>query len=42
MLGAFPDATVTGFEDLIEQMTNDSKDRHVLAAGTSPQTRTVL
>lgn len=33
MCGAFPDATVSGFEDLIEQMTNDPKDRHVLAAG---------
>jgi len=33
MQGAFPDATVTGYEDLIKQMTNDPKDRHVLAAG---------
>lgn len=30
---AFPDATVSGFEDLVEEMTNDPKDRHVLAAG---------
>lgn len=28
----FPDAMVTDFEPLIEVMTNDSKDRHVLAA----------
>ena len=29
---AFPDAAVRGFESLVEQMTNDPKDRHVLAA----------
>ncbi|WP_250292283.1 PIN domain-containing protein [Frankia sp. CiP1_Cm_nod1] len=28
----FPDATVTGYEHLIDGMTNDPKDRHVLAA----------
>ncbi|MBC6422165.1 MAG: PIN domain-containing protein [Hormoscilla sp. SP12CHS1] len=28
----FRDSTVTGFEDLIGSMTNDEKDRHVLAA----------
>lgn len=33
MRHAFPDATVRGFEDLIGTMTNDPKDRHVLAAG---------
>jgi predicted nucleic acid-binding protein len=33
MRHAFPDATVTGFDDLIGTMTNDPKDRHVLAAG---------
>jgi len=33
MRRAFPDATVKGFEDLIGTMTNDPKDRHVLAAG---------
>lgn len=33
MRQAFPDATVSGFEDLIGTMTNDPKDRHVLAAG---------
>lgn len=32
MRAAFPDALVTGFEPLIEDMTNDPKDRHVLAA----------
>ena len=28
----FPDAWVTGYEPLIRKMTNDEKDRHVLAA----------
>ena len=29
---AFPDAEVSGYEALVPQMTNDPKDRHVLAA----------
>ena len=32
MTRSFPDALVTGCESLIEGMTNDTKDRHVLAA----------
>jgi predicted nucleic acid-binding protein len=28
----FPDADVTGYEHLVDGMTNDPKDRHVLAA----------
>ena len=28
----FPDSWVTGFETLVHKMTNDEKDRHVLAA----------
>lgn len=28
----FPDASVTGYSSLIESMTNDTKDRHILAA----------
>jgi predicted nucleic acid-binding protein len=32
MNGAFPGAAVTGYEALITDMTNDPKDRHVLAA----------
>ena len=28
----FPDAWIEGFEPLLDSMTNDSKDRHVLAA----------
>ena len=29
---AFPEASVTGYEPLLPVMTNDEKDRHVLAA----------
>ncbi|MCC5942732.1 MAG: PIN domain-containing protein [Balneolaceae bacterium] len=29
---AFPEAFITGYEELIPLMTNDEKDRHVLAA----------
>lgn len=32
MTTSFPDAEVVGYEWLIEAMTNDPKDRHVLAA----------
>lgn len=32
MRSAFPDAEVTGYEPLIQSMTNHPKDRHVLAA----------
>lgn len=32
MAAAFPEADVTGYERLIESMTCDEKDRHVLAA----------
>lgn len=32
MLAAFPDAMITGHERLVSGMTNDPKDRHVLAA----------
>jgi hypothetical protein len=28
----FPEAMVSGYEELIDQMDNDPKDRHVLAA----------
>lgn len=31
MRGAFPTATVTGYESLLPAMANDAKDRHVLA-----------
>ena len=32
MRDAFPDAEVTGYADLVPQMTCDDKDRHVMAA----------
>jgi predicted nucleic acid-binding protein len=32
MKRSFPDAMVTGYEFLVDGMTNDPKDRHVLAA----------
>lgn len=32
MEGTFPDASVSGYEELIDTMTCDPKDRHVLAA----------
>jgi predicted nucleic acid-binding protein len=32
MRNMFPDAMVTGHDDLIRAMTNDPRDRHVLAA----------
>lgn len=32
MRRAFPDAMVSGYHGLVESMTNDPKDRHVLAA----------
>jgi predicted nucleic acid-binding protein len=35
MQRAFPGAEVKGYEDLIAKMTNDPKDRHVLAAAVN-------
>lgn len=35
MRSGFPEASVHGFEDLIEEMTCDTKDRHVLAAAVA-------
>ena len=32
MTGSFPDALVTGYESLIDGMTNHPKDRHVLVS----------
>lgn len=32
MSSAFPEASVAGYEPLISAMTNDEKDRHVVAA----------
>jgi hypothetical protein len=38
----FRDAEVTGYEDLIEGMPNDPKDRHVLAAAVRGGAETVV
>ncbi|WP_035834246.1 PIN domain-containing protein [Jonesia quinghaiensis] len=42
MRQAFPDATVTGYEGLIPAMTNDPKDRHVLAAAVRANTGLIV
>jgi hypothetical protein len=33
--GFFPEAEVDGYQDLVDQMTNHPKDRHVLAAAVA-------
>jgi hypothetical protein len=38
----FPDARVTGYEQLIGSMTNHSKDRHVLAAAVAGRADTLV
>ena len=38
----FPEAWVEGFEALIPEMTNDLKDRHVLAAAAHAKARTLV
>ncbi|MGB6987025.1 MAG: PIN domain-containing protein [Candidatus Aquilonibacter sp.] len=42
MLGAFPEATVTGYESLIDGMLIDKKDRHVLAAAIVGQAQVIV
>jgi predicted nucleic acid-binding protein len=39
---SFPDAIVTGYESLIDGMTNDPKDRHVLAAAVRASAEVVV
>lgn len=39
---AFPDATVTGYEALIEGMECDEKDRHVMAAAVHSECQVVV
>jgi hypothetical protein len=39
---AFPDAMVSGFEALIEQMPNQEKDRHVVAAAVHARADAVI
>lgn len=38
----FQDSWVTGFEPLIRKMTNDAKDRHVLAAAVHAGAQTIV
>jgi predicted nucleic acid-binding protein len=38
----FPDALVTGYESLIDGMTNDPKDRHVLAAAVRANAEVIV
>ena len=38
----FPDARVTGYKQLIGSMTNDPKDRHVLAAAVAGRADTLV
>jgi len=42
VLRHFPDAAVMGYEDLIPSLTNDEKDRHVLAAAVHAQARQIV
>lgn len=42
MQAAFEDACVTGFADLVASMTNDEKDRHVLAAAVRSGAHAIL
>ncbi|MGO1055763.1 PIN domain-containing protein [Crossiella sp. CA198] len=42
MTSHFPDAEVSGYEDLITAMTNDRKDRHVLAAAVRGGAETLV
>ena len=40
--GAFPEAIVTGFESVIPCMTNDEKDRHVVAAAIAGRAELIV
>lgn len=42
MTRSFPDAMVTGYETLMDGMTNDPKDRHVLAAAVRANAEVVV
>lgn len=42
MRAAFPHASVSGYERLTSVMTNDPKDRHVLAAAVGSQCDTIV
>ena len=42
MMGAFPEAMVTGHEPLIPAMPNDEKDRHVAAAAMKAEVQIIV
>ncbi|MFI5727654.1 putative toxin-antitoxin system toxin component, PIN family [Streptomyces cyaneofuscatus] len=42
MAGAFPESLVTGYAALLSAMTNDPKDRHVLAAAVGGDAHAVV
>jgi predicted nucleic acid-binding protein len=42
MRGSFPDAMITGYESLIDGMTNDPKDRHVLATAVRANAEVIV
>ncbi len=42
LLRHFPDSWVTGFDPLIRRMSNDKKDRHVLAAAVRAGAQTIV
>lgn len=42
MREAFPDALVEGYEDLVDQMRCDKKDRHVLAAAVRANAEVIV
>ena len=42
MSHSFPDAMVTGYDSLIDGMTNDPKDRHVLAAAVRANAEVIV
>lgn len=42
MSRSFPDATVVGHESLIDGMSNDQKDRHVLAAAVRANAEVIV
>nr|WP_246293295.1 PIN domain-containing protein [Naumannella cuiyingiana] len=42
MEAAFPEAMVTGYESLVDGMTNDPKDRHVLAAAVHSDCQVIV
>jgi predicted nucleic acid-binding protein len=42
MRGAFPEAHISGYEHLMSAMTNDEKDRHILAAAVASGTKLIV